>query len=140
MTTAATLTIGIAPAPAAQGKGDRVAQPRAPKGGWLDQATGVFYKGGTFVPATFAGNPIPTTPAPLVGSWRQTAWADRLRREELNRIEVAGAAMRSALEVARRERAAELRAEIKAALTEGWKLAHERSAVAIIERKMAKVG
>jgi hypothetical protein len=68
-------------------KADRFSN-RAPKGGAVSAVNGMFYLGGTFMPMVPA-HKIYTlaTPAPLVGSVRQVAWANRLRRDELARLE-----------------------------------------------------
>lgn len=58
---------------------------RAPRGGIVSPVNGIFYKGGQFLPKSSA--PIEVKPAPLVGSSRQVAWANRIRREALARIE-----------------------------------------------------
>jgi hypothetical protein len=137
MTTAATLTIGIAPAPAAQGKGDRVAQPRAPKGGIVD-ASGRHFKGGQFLPLTFVGNPISATPAPLVGSYRQIPWAEKIRRVELAGIAADVVTLRGRLETAGRKESATIRGQIREMETRAWKLKAERSAAAIIGWKMGR--
>ena len=65
-------------------KADRFAN-RAPKGGAVSSVNGQFYKGGQFMP--MAAQVVEVKPAPLAGSSRQVAWANRLRREALAVLE-----------------------------------------------------
>jgi hypothetical protein len=66
-------------------KADRVNINRAPRGGAVSPVNGLFYLGGQFMP--MAAGIVEYKPVPLVGSVRQVAWANRLRREALGRLD-----------------------------------------------------
>ena len=58
---------------------------RAPKGGAVSPVNGQYYLGGQFMP--MVASIAEVKPALLVGSSRQVAWANRLRRDELARLD-----------------------------------------------------
>jgi hypothetical protein len=115
-------------------KADRFSN-RAPRGGAVSPVNGRFYPGGQFMPmvATVAE----LKPAPLAGSSRQVAWASRLRREELARLDDEIKARLLFLASPIRAEAAESRKAVRPLLVARHRLMAERSAAVVIDRRMA---
>lgn len=114
-------------------KADRFAN-RAPRGGAVSPVNGLFYRGGRFMPMAAALEP---GPAPLSGSSRQVAWAERLRRQELARLGEEILARLPALAGRDRAEAAGYRPVIRRLLIARHRLMVERSALAVIGLRMA---
>jgi hypothetical protein len=114
-------------------KADRFAN-RAPKGGAVSPVNGLFYAGGRFMPMVVAE--FKSGPVALMGSFRQVAWANRIRRDELGRLDDEIAARLPALAGPRRSEAAGYRPVIRNLLIARHALMAERSAAAVIDRRM----
>jgi len=125
-------------------KADRVYN-RAPKGGMVDPVTGVFYRGGCFIP-THAAHELAATakPAPLTGSWLQVAKATRLRNGWLARLDARLGGLRAKLAetkattTAGRAEAAGIRDEIRRVGGKRWRLWVETDAATIVGRAAQK--
>jgi hypothetical protein len=106
---------------------------RAPRGGAVSPINDKFYAGGQWMP--MASAPVPTGPAPLAGSTRQVAWAARLRREALNRLDDEIFARMMALASPFRHERADNRRALVPLLTARHALTVETSAAKIIDRR-----
>jgi hypothetical protein len=107
---------------------------RAPKGGAVSPVNGLFYAGGQFMP--MVALVVELKPAPLAGSSRQVAWANRLRREALANLDDEINARLLFLASPRRTVAAEYRPIVRRLLIARHALMTERSASAVIDRRM----
>jgi hypothetical protein len=114
---------------------DRVNINRAPKGGAVSTVNGQFYAGGQFMPMVAVV--VEVKPAPLAGSSRQVAWASRLRREALGRLDDEIQARMSFLN--NRTEAKVYRPIVKRLLIARHKLMTERSAASVIDRRASLV-
>jgi hypothetical protein len=106
---------------------------RAPKGGAISPVNGRFYAGGQFMP--MVAEVVEVKPAALEGSTRQVAWANRLRREELARLDEEVAARVAFLNSPIKAEVAASRKAVKPLLIARHNLMTERSASAVIERR-----
>jgi hypothetical protein len=114
-------------------KADRVNINRAPKGGAVSTVNGRFYAGGQFMP--MVAEVVEVKPAPLAGSSRQVAWANRLRRQALaNLDDEINARMPSVIGRSRTE-AAEYRPIVRRLMIARHALMTERSAANVIDRR-----
>lgn len=110
------------------------AQPRAPKGGLVCPLTGRFFAGGQFIPlGTAAEVERLSRPAPLAGSVRQVAWAARLRRDELARLDEEVSARLLFLASPIRAEVAANRRAVRPLLVARHRLMAETSAAAVIQ-------
>jgi hypothetical protein len=114
------------------GKTDRFAN-RGPRGGAISPVNGRFYAGGRFIPMAVAE--FKPSPAALMGSTRQVAWANRLRREELARLEDEIAARLLFLGSPIRAEVRGNRKALRGFLAARHKLMAERSAARVIEAR-----
>jgi hypothetical protein len=107
---------------------------RAPKGGAISPVNGQFYLGGQFMPMV-AAEKVETInkPIPLVGSSRQVAWANRLRREALAVLEEEINIRRLFLAGPFKNQSDDARQSIKPYLIARHNLMTERSASVIID-------
>ena len=112
-------------------KADRVNINRAPKGGAVSTVNGQFYAGGQFMPMVAVV--VEVKPAPLAGSTRQVAWANRLRREALASLDDEIQARMSFLNS--RTDAKVYRPIVKRLMVTRHHLMTERSAAAVIDRR-----
>jgi hypothetical protein len=106
---------------------------RAPRGGAISPVNGRFYAGGQFMP--MVAEVVELKPAPLAGSSRQVAWANRLRREELARLEDEIAARLLFLNSPIRAEVRENRKALRGFLAARHNLMAERSAARVIESR-----
>jgi hypothetical protein len=113
-------------------KADRVNINRAPKGGAVSTVNGRFYAGGQFMPMVAVV--VEPKPAPLAGSSRQVAWANRLRRELLVNLEAEIAVRVEFLNEGHAEAKA-IRATLRKMLVVRHGLMTERSAANVIDRR-----
>jgi hypothetical protein len=121
-----------------QAKVDRANINRAPRGGAISEVNGLFYLGGQFMPMVPAEKVwFLSKPAPLVGSVGQTAWAERLRREALVRLEDEIHVRRLFIAGPVKWQADDARKALKPFLFARHNLMTERSAASVIERRMA---
>jgi hypothetical protein len=104
---------------------------RAPRGGAVSLVNGLFYLGGQFMP--MAVEPVRLMPAPLAGSVRQVAWANRLRREALASLDDEINARLIGLGDRKETRA--YRPAVRRLLIARHALWTERSASAVIDRR-----
>jgi hypothetical protein len=109
---------------------------RAPKGGAISPVNGQFYAGGQFMPMV-AAEKVETIdkPAPMVGSTRQVAWANRLRREALAVLEDEINVRRLFIAGPFKGQAADARQSIRPYLIARHRLMTERSAASVIDRR-----
>jgi hypothetical protein len=117
----------------ATAKTDRYSN-RAPKGGAISPVNGQFYAGGQFMP--MAADVVEVKPATLEGSTRQVAWANRLRREELARLDEELTVRRLMLADTKVIDEAAVRRAIRRDSIARYRLMAERSASAVIDRRM----
>lgn len=115
-------------------KADRFAN-RAPKGGAVSPVNGRFYAGGQFMP--MVAEVVEMKPAKLEGSSRQVVWADRLRREELARLDEELTVRRLMLADRKVIDGAGVRRAIRRDSIARHRLMSERSASAVIDRRAA---
>jgi len=104
---------------------------RAPRGGAVSLVNGLYYKGGQFMP--MASTPVETKPAPLAGSTRQVAWANRLRVVALANLDDEIHARLMGLSNAKEAKT--VRPAIKRLLIARHRLVTERSAATVIDRR-----
>jgi hypothetical protein len=105
---------------------------RAPKGGAVSTVNGQFYLGGQFMPMVAVV--VEVRPAPLAGSSRQVAWANRLRAAALVNLDAEIAVRQLFLAEGHAESKA-IRATLKRLIVTRHGLYTERSAGAVIERR-----
>ena len=105
---------------------------RAPKGGMVSPVNGLFYRGGWFMPTAIEGRPTVEGPARLEGSSRQVPWAEKIRRQELARVEAELAGLLHAIGTAPKVYRAWMRSEIERSAIERHRMLAERSASAWI--------
>jgi hypothetical protein len=113
-------------------KADRVNINRAPKGGGVSTVNGQFYAGGQFMPMVAVV--VEVKPAPLAGSTRQVAWANRLRAAALKNLNDEIAVRVAFLNEGHVESRA-IRATLKRLMVTRHNLMTERSAAAVIDRR-----
>jgi hypothetical protein len=107
---------------------------RAPKGGAISTVNGQWYAGGQFMPMVPVVAEV--KPATLEGSSRQVAWASRIRREELARVQDEINARLLFLNSPIRKEVAENRKALKGFLAAQYRLMTERSAARLIEARV----
>jgi hypothetical protein len=112
-------------------KADRFTN-RAPKGGAVSTVNGQFYAGGQFMPMVAVV--VEVKPAPLAGSSRQVAWANRLRTEALTSLDAEIQVRVEFLNEGHAESRA-IRATVKRMLIVRHNLMTERSAATVIDRR-----
>jgi hypothetical protein len=112
---------------------------RAPKGGAISPVNGRFYLGGQFMPMVAAEKAekaeTVNKPAPMVGSVRQVAWANRLRSEALVALDAEIHVRRLFIAGPVRSQADDARKAIKPFLVARHTLMTERSAASVIDRR-----
>lgn len=118
----------------ATAKADRFIN-RAPKGGAVSSVNGQWYAGGQFMPMVAKVEVEAPKPAPMVGSSRQVAWANRLRREALAVLADEINVRRLFVADPRGTDVKATRAGLRRLLIEEHKLMGERSAAAVIDRR-----
>jgi hypothetical protein len=114
-------------------KADCVNINRAPKGGAVSTVNGRFYAGGQFMP--MVADVVEFKPAPLAGSSRQVAWADRLRRQALANLDDEIQARMSFVVGGNRAEAAKYRPIVRKLMVARHALMTERSAANVIDHR-----
>ncbi len=115
-------------------KADRIGINRAPRGGAISPVNGMFYRGGQFMPMAVPG--LAAGPARVEGSGRQVAWATRLKREELARLDRSLVEVNELLADSPREEKQAVRAIARKLAIARHLVSRERSAAAIIEGRV----
>lgn len=108
---------------------------RAPKGGMVSSVNGRFYLGGQFMP--MVAEALEVRPTPLKGSYRQVAWANRLRAELLAATEARLAELLTGMATVRRGFRPFFQSEAAKVAIKRHRMMVETSAAAWIDARMA---